>query len=152
MLLGFAAGSEHQNRGSGSDYICLTDKPKFLTGSEPDARARVYGGEYESEPNKEHDVACAVCQTRNKNVFMYPGSDECPAGFDTEYQGYLATENVGHYRTTHVCMDNAHEPAIHSATTSLNGALFYRAEATCGSLPCNIYPNGKNLLCAVCSD
>ena len=152
LLLGFMAGSLYSYPGSGSDYICLTDKPTFLTGTEPGAGARVHGAEYEQAPNAQHDTACAVCQTRNRNTLMLPGSDECPAGFDTEYIGYLATSYFNNYRATHVCMDNAHEPAIPSSTAHHNGALFYPAESYCGALPCSIYPTGKNLLCAVCSD
>ena len=154
LLLGFMAGSLYSNEGSGSDFICLTDTPTFLpnSNSEPTGGARVHGAEYEQDPNAMHDVACAVCQTSNKNAFMLPGSDECPAGFDTEYVGYLATSHWQQQRATHVCIDNAHEPAIPSSLTHNNHAIFYRAEAYCGSLPCSVYPAGKNLLCAVCSD
>ena len=32
-----------------------------------------------------------------------------------------------------------------------NGALFYRAEGRCGSLPCPAYQDGFELTCVVCN-
>ena len=151
LLLGFAAGSGRSARGSGSDYICLTDEARFLPGSELVAAAKVYGAQYQTLPNNHHKTACVVCQTRNKNVFMLPGSDKCPAGFDTEYMGYVATSAESEYRATHVCMDNANDRASGSTNGYSTVAQFHRAEVVCGALPCSIYPADKNLLCAVCS-
>ena len=129
----------------------MTDEPIFKTENEANNNARVFGTEYEGSPLQNQDVACAVCQTQQRNMVMIPGRDKCYPGFTLEYAGYLATSHYTHHRSTHICVDGEPEPSIPSQSGSNDHALLYAAEAVCGSLPCSIYPDGKDLLCAVCS-
>ena len=45
-----AAGSYYNQKGGGSEYLCLPDQPEFLgvTAGHQDHRAKVYGAEYET--------------------------------------------------------------------------------------------------------
>ena len=151
IFLGFTSKAHHSHPGSGADHICLTDEPIFKTENEADNNAKVHGTEFETGPLHDEGVGCAVCQTQQRNVVMIPGRDKCYPGFTLEYAGYLATSHYTHHRTTHICVDREPEPSIPSQSGNNNDALLYAAEAQCGSLPCSIYPNRKDLLCAVCS-
>ena len=81
---------------------------------------------------------------------MLPERDECYPGWVTEYSGYLAADaNIHPARSTFVCVDGNSEAA--GVNSDQNGALFYPVQTRCGSLPCDVYPSGKDLRCAVCS-
>ena len=149
---GYAGGSHYTQVGGGSNYLCLTPDPVFHPNGPGGGRAFVYGAEYEYPPpptDYDYDVPCAVCASPRSAVFTQPGSDVCPTGWITEYSGWLAAAASSIYRSEFVCIDrfaeNGGSPADH------NGALFYPAQAVCGSLPCAPYQNNKDLSCAVCS-
>ena len=119
-----------------------TDKDQFAT---------VYGTEYKDGSLVNEEVGCSVCQTHQRNVLMITGRDKCYPGFTLEYAGYLAAEHHSHHKSTHICEDGQPEPSLYSDSYGFDHAVLYAAEARCGSLPCSSYPNGKDLLCAVCS-
>jgi len=80
---------------------------------------------------------------------MIPAKTQCPDGWSTEYAGYLVSSSVGHKRNNYICMDEA--PEVATGGTAKNNALIYPVEVQCGSLPCSVYPTGKELACIVCS-
>jgi len=84
-------------------------------------------------------------------VLMIPARTQCPDGWTTEYAGYLASEwsASSRKRSSYVCWDEAPEVAV--GGTSQNQAVIYPVEVFCGTLPCPLYPSGKELTCIVCS-
>ena len=92
---GFAAGSEHGNRGGGANYLCLHTEPQFNSySSSGGATTLISGSEYESSsygifPNAAHDqnVPCARCYTQRSAVVMIPSRRSCPTGWTKEYEG-----------------------------------------------------------------
>ena len=130
--------------------LCMVPNPVFGTGTTA-TNTRVYGTEYETGPLTNKDMPCAVCKTHQKEVLMFPGTNICYPGFVTEYVGYLATSYSTHTKTSNICVDGNPEAHGKSSTTSNDGVRLYPAEVICGSLPCSVYPSGKDLLCVVCS-
>ncbi|XP_052761878.1 uncharacterized protein LOC128204504 [Mya arenaria] len=100
----------------------------------------------------EEDVPCAVCRVVGRSVVMIPARNVCYSGWHTEYSGYLMSSYYGHEGNKElVCMDGNPEKAEGSDSSNLNGALFYFAQAICGSLKCPPYSENKALTCVVCS-
>lgn len=52
--------------------------------------------------------------------------------------------------TTYTCVDS-HPDTLNGGSKSKDGKLFYLVEATCTSLKCPPYKEGRELGCAVCS-
>ncbi|XP_013408216.1 short-chain collagen C4-like isoform X1 [Lingula anatina] len=167
LYKGIASGTEYLKTGGGSNYLCLPQTPewgKYQDGGQ-DLGSYIHGVEYQNvKPNifsttntggqnfAEHDAPCAVCytQTRPSHV-MIPAKKTCPAGWTTEYNGYLVSAHDSHQRTEFVCLDEAPE-VVAGGHENKNGALFYTAEAKCGSLPCPPYVDGRELTCVVCTN
>ncbi|XP_035687615.1 short-chain collagen C4-like [Branchiostoma floridae] len=159
---GIAGGTDCSHSGGGANYVCLPKDPEwgvFTDGNQ--GSAYMYGAEYQvdqfgNSPFQgasvyEHDVPCAVCHVASRgSKLMIPARLSCPSGWTREYKGYLMTERYTHYRSEFVCMDGEPEtrPAGH---VNHNGALFYPVEASCGSLPCPNYVQGRELTCVVCT-
>ena len=106
---GRVGGERYNNQGGGSNYVCLTESPKYWNYTDVLEKysAFMYGAEYHVNPNTpnpfnkqnldDHDVPCAVCFVPNRNAnLMIPATYECPAGWSKEYWGYLMAE----YRTS----------------------------------------------------
>ena len=170
MLLfkGYAAGSSYTTPeiGSGSNYLCLPDDPQWRTYIDGDQiGGSIAGVEYElfdhnnnvfSKTNNDgnqlanNPAPCALCYVRGRStVAMIPARTQCPDGWSTEYAGYLASAQDSHKRSSYNCWDEAPEVAV--GGTSQNQALVYPVEVKCGSLPCSLYPDGRELTCVVCS-
>jgi len=68
-----------------------------------------------------------------------------------EYGGYLVSEvqNNARKRSSYICLDEAPEVAI--GPKSQDQSLFYPTEVDCGTLPCSVYHDGRELTCVVCS-
>jgi len=102
-----------------------------------------------------HDnpAPCAFCYVGGRStVAMIPARTQCPDGWTTEYAGYLVSD-IAHvasrHRSSYVCWDEA--PEVAAGETSQDQAVIYLVEVLCGSLPCSLYPNGKELTCIVCT-
>ncbi|CAH1269268.1 Hypp4135 [Branchiostoma lanceolatum] len=162
---GVAGGSDGGETGGGTNYLCLPKNPewgKYQDGLRWMISARVYGAQYKllnpvpfSSTPRLHDqhVPCAVCHNqRRSNQLMIPARKTCPAGWFPEYDGYLM---AGAYKNPaakeFVCMDKTPEVEKGGENKDGNGALFYPAEAACGSLACPPYVDGRELTCVVCS-
>ena len=82
-------------------------------------------------------------------ILMMPAKTQCPDGWSTEYAGYVVSGHGSHKSRSYICMDEAPEVAV--GATSQDQALVYPVEVQCGSLPCSLYPTGRELACIVCS-
>jgi len=84
---------------------------------------------------------------------MIPARTQCPDGWTTEYAGYLSSAYTGSLRSSisssYICWDEAPEVAV--GGTSQDQAVIYPVEFHCGSLPCQVYRDGRELTCVVCS-
>ncbi|XP_078619150.1 uncharacterized protein LOC144886395 [Branchiostoma floridae x Branchiostoma japonicum] len=159
---GIAGGTHYSHSGGGANYVCLPKDPEwgvFTDGNQ--GSAYMYGAEYQvdefgNSPFQgasvyDHDVPCAVCHVASRgSKLMIPARLSCPSGWTREYKGYLMTMHYNYHRTEFVCVDGEPEtrPGGH---VNQNGALFYPVEASCGSLPCPNYVQGRELTCVVCT-
>ncbi len=154
---GITAGSSHQHRGNGANYLCLVKDPQYTlrySASGPPVKSYIYGSEYEHPivGTHDHNVPCAVCHVTTRSaVLMIPGKTSCPASWTREYYGYLMSEYHGHYRSMYECVDRGME-SLPGSSSNTNGALFYHVEAVCNvGIPCPPYNNYKEINCVVCS-
>jgi len=104
-------------------------------------------------PLAENPAACAVCYVGGRSaVLMIPARTQCPPGWTTEYAGYLVSDSAhdrDRERSSYVCWDEA--PEVAAGAMSQNNAVIYPVEVFCGTLPCSLYPTGRELTCIVCS-
>jgi len=163
---GVTASSSILTNGGGSNHLCMTPKPDFLSpmrGRQTD-RSYIYGTEYRGdyEPLKKihgHNAPCAACLSRGRStLIMVPGSSKCPetGNWTREYFGYLMAARKRYYKTTYICVDVDAETIIGSVDEYQNGGLLYPVEGYCnthagGGLPCGPYVDGYELTCAVCT-
>ena len=162
---GYVGGSMYSDTGAAANYICLSPNPTWDHYTDAvDSLARVYGAEYEffhGDSNSQrqffgkslidNDVPCSVCETDRSKIIMIPGQNQCNVGWTLEYKGYLSAGAYDHAAASeYVCLDTDPEFTVGGQGND-NGALFYFAEASCGSLECPPYKNGRELTCAVCS-
>jgi len=84
---------------------------------------------------------------------MIPARTQCPDGWTTEYAGYVVSElpyiPQDRKRSSYICWDEAPEAA--AGETNQDQSVIYPVEVHCGSLPCSLYPDGRELTCIVCS-
>jgi hypothetical protein len=160
MIAGRIGGEHYKMKGGGTNYLCLPENPKY--GKYKDklqSSGFVFGTEYEVNrfnPFKnrnlhDKDAPCSVCYVRTRSVqLMIPATNVCPAGWTSEYKGYLMTSFRGYHPSEFICV---HENAegIPGSGANRNGALLYPVEGRCGSLPCKKYLDGRELTCVVCS-
>jgi len=173
LFAGYAAGGLYNSAGSGSNHMCLPEDPQWKNYINGDQTSGEIGGmEYElynsgiyhnnvfseennnGDPLQQNPVPCAVCYIAGRSTtLMIPAKIQCPDGWTTEYGGYLASEytgsSSGHQRSSYICLDEAPEAA--SGGRDQNQAVIYPVEVKCGSLPCPLYPTGRELTCIVCS-
>ena len=133
---GWAAGSHYSHSGSGSNYLCLTKTPEYLSySSTTNNLGLLYGAKYHARTNQpyyavhDQDVPCAVCHVVQRSVLMIPGQYTCPTGWTREYYGYLVSAFHGEHPTLYECMDESPESI---GNPTVNQATFYHVEARCG--------------------
>ncbi|XP_028518551.1 uncharacterized protein LOC110250982 [Exaiptasia diaphana] len=162
---GRVGGEWFGHPGGGSNYVCLTESPKywsytnvlekysaFMYGAEYQARSADHPNPFNNKNLYNHDVPCAVCFVPNRNTkLMIPATYECPAGWSKEYWGYIMSEHHGHAnQKKFICVDQNAEP-VKGTIHNRDGALLYGVQGRCGSLPCLPYVEGRELTCAVCT-
>lgn len=98
----------------------------------------LYGAEYETSNYGVSDfssvsnqpIACAVCEVAGAATLMIPATTNCPAGWMTEYQGYLMANYYSHRKGEYVCVDkNPESASIGNSNTNQarsHLALIYR--------------------------
>ncbi|XP_063439982.1 short-chain collagen C4-like [Mytilus trossulus] len=160
VYTGQAGGNYYTNKGGGSNYLCLPSNPENGKAYSY-ANNILYGAEYEihssTKPSGlpaslgEKEVPCAVCRRKGKvSVLMIPGKKSCYKGWQSEYNGFLMSENIGHNIKEYICMDGEAEP-LDNRSSNEQGALFYPIRAKCGSLRCPPYKDNTEVLCTVCT-
>ena len=84
LYKGKAAGSSWDKTGGGASYICLPDKPEFLsyTPSISSDQSYIHRAEYYVNNNGPY-VSTRI------SYLMIPAKNTCPKTWTTEYQGYL---------------------------------------------------------------
>ncbi|XP_045177044.2 short-chain collagen C4-like [Mercenaria mercenaria] len=160
---GYAAGQQYNLPAGPSNFLCLPENPdwaKYVDGIQ-NIGGRIYGTEYEMhhpdlfdpfpQPMHDEDVPCAVCRSPRTTTIMMPGKTSCYAGWTFEYTGYIMTGyNQEKASSEYSCIDADPEAVFHGEDNK-NGKVLYFTEVECGSLPCQEYPNGRELACVVCS-
>ena len=160
LYSGVAGGPFYNQKGGGTDYLCLPDQPEFLrvTAGHQYARSRVYGAEYQPHSSPpafgnllNYNVPCVACSTSARGQkIMIPGKVNCPSSWTREYYGYLMSEFYNYYRRSYVCVD-VNAEAIPGSGSDINGALFYFTEVYCTGIKCPPYVGGNELSCVVCT-
>ena len=160
---GRAAGSYYDQKGGGSNYLCLPDDPDydlaFTAGTQ--SNSPLYGTEFRSggpsplnEISPTYDaknIPCAVCYAAARGTaIMLPAKTVCPSTWTLEYSGYLMSERKYHYRSSFECLDKDPEYIAGSAIGRPMAFMFH-VEATCTGIPCPPYNGYKELTCAVCT-
>ena len=167
VVVGYTAGPHYSGGGSGSNFLCLHEDPQwttYITGGQPYIGS-IFGVEYElfntghpfSESNNggnpllNKPAPCAVCYVGGRStVLMVPARTQCPDGWTMEYAGYVISDRNTHpRRSNYICWDKAPEVAV--GGTAQNQAVIFPVKVECGSLPCSVYINGRELTCVVCS-
>ncbi|XP_070176839.1 uncharacterized protein [Littorina saxatilis] len=148
---GVAGGKLHNEKGSGTNTLCLTRTPQFDNTAKPPYYGYLYGAEYESIPgHHDHDVPCSVCLAPQSTTIMVPATLTCPPGWTPHYTGHLVSQYQNNYATEYVCLDGNPEDDSSGARDD-NGLGFFYVVTVCGSLPCPPYINDKVVTCVVCS-
>eukprot|EP00992_Anisonema_acinus_P005358 TRINITY_DN17963_c0_g1_i1.p1 TRINITY_DN17963_c0_g1~~TRINITY_DN17963_c0_g1_i1.p1 ORF type:complete len:218 (+),score=8.58 TRINITY_DN17963_c0_g1_i1:690-1343(+) len=153
------AGAHYRHGGGAANYLCMSETvtdPAFAN-TRNDNHGLLYGVEYEftAYPGLRHlhdyDALCSVCTSDGPTV-MVPGTANCPAGWDRQYAGFLATAHHGHPRAEALCLDEQPE-GYPGSGAGHDGALLYPAEVHCGAFRCSptTYRQDVELSCSVCS-
>jgi hypothetical protein len=113
------------------------------------------------------NVPCAVCAVNSGAVYMQPGTNACPSGWNTEYTGFLMSElkripgssrMSENYRSEFVCVHELGD-VILGLSADVTEAQIAHVHVDCsetGILPCipmgmdSAYNEGQ-LSCVVCS-
>ncbi|XP_065939522.1 short-chain collagen C4-like [Magallana gigas] len=151
---GFAGGSYYSHTGATAEFVCLPRDPD-LTTKFSSGYAYMYGSEYDTTEFGHadgDDLPCSVCRsTMESSVLMIPGKSSCYDGWSMQYHGDLVAGKYSHSAATQfICLDE-HPEALTAGQDNHEGKLFYPVQASCGSLACPPYHNGKYLTCVVCT-
>ncbi|XP_053383690.1 uncharacterized protein LOC128549930 [Mercenaria mercenaria] len=158
----FTSGSPYDKEGGAAKYICLPKTPtwaKYVDGIQ-NIGGYMTGTEFDIYPNvfnpfprnmQDQDAPCVLCRSPRPTTVMVPGRTNCYPGWTMEYTGYLMTDHVNHNSASDYACVDVNPEAVYHGEANQNGKLFYFTEVKCGSLPCQEYPNGRELACVVCS-
>ena len=157
---GVVAGSLHNQKGGGSNYLCLPEDPEYSTTFKSGVQgdSTLYGTEYyinaklSPKAAQYHNIPCAVCYTpKRSSTIMIPALINCPKSYTKEYDGFLMSNHKSFYRTEFVCVDKEMEVA-RGTHTHTNGAYMNPVEVDCNSgIDCSPYQGDNELTCVVCS-
>lgn len=165
-ITGYMAGSDKKHPGTGSNYLCLTVKPKWghFTDTRVESLGKITGVEYKftnhrtgasdffGENMYNHNAPCALCHTKRRTSVMIPGTTRCQDGWMMEYSGYIVSGNYADESATeYVCLDRRPGMVLNGNANNDDNRL-YMVEGTCGgSLACPPYVSGREITCVVCS-
>ena len=80
---------------------------------------------------------------------MVPATNMCPVGWTVKYHGYLmSTHDQDHHSSQFVCVDDEAEAG---GVAFGDGAALCVVQGRFGALPCELFANGFQLTCAVCT-
>ncbi|XP_071960766.1 uncharacterized protein [Antedon mediterranea] len=169
---GVMSGAPSSDTGSGTNYLCLPDQPRYNVtmagyqvprGSISAVEFREYTKTF--NPTKHlHGLnfPCAVCQAPRSVSLLLPAHTKCPIGWITEFSGYMMASAKIQKRAEFVCVDespsyiNGSDKPDGDADDQSASKLFHvegrcNAEAAVGGLPCPPYVDGYELTCAICT-
>ena len=155
LYSGTMAGSAWENRGGGSNFLCMPNNPQYYqTRYRVQGHTYLHGAEY-AQPlrssSAELNAPCAVCTVSRRNlVVMIPARIYCPSGWTREYYGYIMAEHRERPRNTFTCIDIAQEGVYGSRGHGSAGDLWH-VEAHCSGLKCPPYNPSKEITCVVCT-
>ncbi|XP_053373333.1 uncharacterized protein LOC128546565 [Mercenaria mercenaria] len=163
---GFMGGSDKEQPGTGSNYLCLTAEPLWDHFKDTaESLGKITGVEYQFWNHRSngaadffgdnmfnHNAVCAVCQTKRSTSLMIPGRNRCYDGWTMEYSGYLVSGYYGDKSATeYVCLDRRPEKVVNGDADDEDNRL-YLVEGICGkSLACPPYVGGREITCVVCT-
>ncbi|XP_071960293.1 uncharacterized protein [Antedon mediterranea] len=170
---GVMSGAPHtgSNTGSGANYLCLPDQPryKFTMAGYQTTRGSIAAVEFREstkmfQPTKKlHGLnfPCAVCQAPRSVSLLLPADTECPIGWITEFSGYMMASRKNEKRAEYVCVDES--PSYIKGRPNagdvdgVSASFLFHVEGRCnaenvvGGLPCPPYVDGYELTCAICT-
>jgi len=159
---GYTSVSPSSDKGGGSNYLCLPEKPTYMKKhpSRSSISAQIDGAKYGSTFSKVNSnmqrkvIQCSVCQIEQRTTtLMLPASNECPKDYVVLYTGYLSTQ-VSLSRTQFICIDNSTVPTILASNTRIQvSELELTIVSECNILPCGKEKYIQNALisCIVCA-
>jgi hypothetical protein len=173
LYKGYMTGKHVGKPGSGANFLCAHEDPKFVRGvpgRAPAGYAGLLSGVeihvnplYNSLFSVENlpggvlttqDMPCARCYVaESTDLMMVPGRPDCgSSGYDLMYSGFLISQASydGRQGSEYVCLDEKPEGRA-GGSGNENNAVIYPVEVECGSLPCNPYVDGLEVTCAVCT-
>jgi hypothetical protein len=165
--VGHTAGATQTDRGSGANFLCLTEvatadgtnaadngggqiwSTEYNMRSYPTSTANLAG--FSSSYDLDNfEVPCTVCMRTAVNGFTIWGTDTCPANSDSSYGGYAAhgcTSGQCVGRTTFECLDNNMVTGDLHSTRNDKSSLSLVEGTNVGVG----YPNDIEISCARCS-
>ena len=160
------ASGHHNEHGSGSNFVCLTEQPEWdYFEDKVTSGGKIYSTEYQFWEHRStgaskflgqnvhnKNAPCAVCHVTRGSCAMMPGRTTCFGGLTKEYSGYLVSGNKSHKRGSEfVCLDRRPD-VVDGNQSNDDESLLYFVEGDCGKgLPCPPYVNGREITCVVCS-
>lgn len=155
---GVAAGERSSHLGGTSSQLCLSKIPSYPTQTSDvdNTGADIYGTEYESTLGdlnalRFNTATCAICfQPDADAVFMYPGSTNCPVGWNQEYKGYLMTNAFNEESKEAICVDETPQAILGNPADDFSNN-WYPIEAFGVLLSGQGYVPFREIGCVVCS-
>ncbi|MBT3219705.1 MAG: hypothetical protein HN348_11485, partial [Proteobacteria bacterium] len=164
MYAGWIMGGHYTQGGGIASWQCMHESPNFREYNDANHDgALLYFTEFEMQPavngvamlenRNDYEARCSRCYEPNRNVeFVMWGRDDCPSGWNIEYQGFIMADRHLHPRNSEaICVNR--NPEIHGENLNHNGALLYTTEIECSgsNIDCQNYVYNREVVCAVCS-
>ncbi len=162
---GFVAGNWYESSGGSPDLLCLPENPEYVSTETVFSPTHIHSAEYDNIFNQvfniathDYDIPCVVCRTAGSAI-MIPATYKCPNGLNTEYSGYLMSNqnsmnaNYPRLPTDTLCVDEQPEIMFGSQDNG-DGATLHFVTADCNKgtfMPCAPYKHDVPLSCVVCS-
>ena len=143
LYSGRAAGPHTNQKGGGSNLLCLPDNPEWSTHLLGTFKAGAH----------DQNAPCAVCYTPTRSTMvMIPAWTHCPASWTKEYVGYIMTSRRDNSRLQFECVDKDLE-YVPGEARDVDGELLHIVEVICNTgINCPPYHTGKELTCVACTN
>jgi hypothetical protein len=158
LYTGIMSGAYWNYPGSNTNYLCLHPNPELPEGhSTGNAGGNlIYGAQYENtgtlDGNLHGDAACTLClQPAAQQVYVQWGRQTCSHGQVLEYAGFAMSSHYTHGKSEYICVDPARATHYRSSTLNEAAALLYVVETEAAAMDVLLYPENRELGCAVCS-
>ena len=142
-----------QEKGSGSNLLCLVSNPKYSSTLAQGGQyyGHISAAEYRWIKNLHNsEVPCSLCKVPLPVTIMLPGSFSCPQHWKPLYIGHITSHYKDQYASEYICLSVKATNATASHKYN-GGSMLYYVKAKCGGLKCNPFSENKVLTCVVCS-